>query len=328
MKKKLSLLLVFVLLLSVVSTLIACKGGEQLDTDTPVRISVLNGTTGFGIAQLWDAKNQGNLELNYQVKVETDASVINAALINKDIDIAALPTNAASVLYNRTSGGITVLALNTLGVLYVVENGNTVRSLADLSGKTVYCPAQNPEFILRAVCQLAEVDNVTIDTSYAQPAALMSAVVASSEGMIAVLPEPVLSVAMNKNDNLRVVVDITEAWAASGNADSTLTQGCIVVRTEFLEENPALVKQFLKDYKASIEFLNNNAKEAAQMVVELGIYTGAAAVAEQAIPKCNITYMDGEAMKTALFSFLGAMYEVNPQSIGGALPGDDFYYGE
>ena len=323
MKKIITLTLILALLASCVMLLPAC--GEKVDTALEVRVTVLNGTTGFGAAQLMDASAKGEAALNYKFAVETDASNINAALIKGEIDIAALPTNAASVLYNKTEGGVKVIALNTLGVLYVVENGNSVNSLEDLAGKTVYCPAQNPEFIFRAVCEASGVENVTIDTSYAQPAALMNAVAASEEGMIAVLPEPVLSVAMNKNANLRVALDLTNEWTDAMGSNS-LVQGCIVVRSTFLEEHPAEVNKFLEEYKASIEFLNDNVADAANMVVELGIYAGAAAIAEKAIPKCNITYMDGERMEAALSEFLSALYEINPAAVGGALPANDFYY--
>ena len=349
MKKLIALLMVAALAVSCFSLLAACGNEVETDlvtdpavtdaplsetepeqeatlnTDLNIRVSVLNGTTGFGAAQLMNAAQKGEAALKYNFKVETDASVINAGLINSEVDIAALPTNAASVLYNKTEGGVKVIALNTLGVLYVVENGNMVNSLSDLAGKTVYVPAQNPEFIFRAVCQLGGVDNVTVDTTYAQPAALMSAVATSSEGMIAVLPEPVLSVAMSKNADLRVALDLTAEWSKNGE-QSSLVQGCIVVRTAFLEEYPEEVAKFLEEYRSSIEFLNNNVAEASAMVVDLGIYTWAAAVAEKAIPKCNIVYMDGEQMQTALSSFLEVMYGVAPASIGGKLPADDFYY--
>ncbi len=347
MKKLLTILLATVLMLSCMAILPACgdstetetdavtENGETepqetepevtLDTALDIRVSVLNGTTGFGAAKLMNLAKNGEAALKYNFKVETDASVINAGLINGEVDIAALPTNAASVLYNKTQGGVKVIALNTLGVLYVVENGNTVNSLADLAGKTVYCPAQNPEFIFRAVCKLGGIENVTVDTTYAQPAALMSAVATSSEGMIAVLPEPVLSVAMSKNAGLRVALDLTEEWSKNSETPS-LVQGCIVVRSAFLEEHPAEVAKFLEEYKASIAFLNANVAETAAMVVDLGIYAGAAAVAEKAIPKCNIVYMDGEEMQTALSAFLEVMHSVAPASVGGKLPEADFYY--
>ena len=325
MKKIITLLLSLMLMLSCFVLLPACNRSAGLDTELEIRVSVLNGTTGFGAAQLIDAAKKDEAALNYNFKIETDATVINAGIINNEIDIAALPTNAASVLYNKTEGGVKVIALNTLGVLYVVENGNTINSLADLAGKTVYCPAQNPEFIFRAVCQLGGVENVTVDTTYAQPAALMSAVATFTEGMIAVLPEPVLSVAMSKNADLRVALDLTNEWSQN-KGTASLVQGCIVVRTAFLEEHPAEVAKFLEEYKASIEFLNANVAEAANMVVDLGIYAGAAAVAEMAIPKCNIVYMDGEDMQAALSAFLEVMYDVAPASVGGALPDADFYY--
>ena len=323
MKKIITLLLTLTLLVSCFVLFPAC--GETVDKELEVRVTVLNGTTGFGAAKLMDSAAKDEAELNYKFSVETDASNINAALINGEIDIAALPTNAASVLYNKTQGGVKVIALNTLGVLYVVENGNTVNSIADLAGKTVYCPAQNPEFIFRAVCQASGIENVTIDTSYAQPAALMSAVAASEEGMIAVLPEPVLSVAMNKNANLRVALDLTNEWTAAMGSNS-LVQGCIVVRTAFLEDHPTGVNKFLEEYKASIEFLNENVSDAAQMVVDLGIYAGAAPIAQKAIPKCNITYLDGAEMETALAAFLGKLFEIAPAAVGGKLPEGDFYY--
>ena len=295
-----------------------------LDTELPIRLSVLNGTTGFGIAKLMNDSASGNAALNYSFNVETDATLINAGLIKGEIDIAALPTNAASTLYNKTEGAVSVLALNTLGVLYVVENGTTVTTMADLEGKTVYCPAQNPAFIFEAICQASGV-NVTIDTTFAQPAALMSAVAASEAGMIAVLPQPVLTVAMSKNENLRLALDLTAEWKTAVGSDS-LVQGCIVVRNEFLQAHPNEVIKFLEEYKASIEFVNQNPTEASEMVVALGIYTGAAPVAAKAIPSCNIVYVDGAEMKTALSAFLETMYNFKAASVGGALPADDFYF--
>ena len=355
MKKTLTLLLSAVLLISCLVVLSACGNvpvetdpippetegitepseSESLpsfDPDLKINVSVLNGTTGFGAAKLMKDTANKKAALSYNFKVETDASVINAGLINGTVDIAALPTNAASVLYNKTQGGVKVIALNTLGVLYVVENGNTVSSLSDLAGKTVYCPAQNPEFIVRAICALGNVENVNIDTTYAQPAALLSTVATSSEGMIAVLPEPLLTVAMNKNNSLRIAVDLTEEWEKA-KENTTLVQGCIVVRTAFLEEHPAEVAKFMEEYKASIEFTTENTNEAAKMIVDLGIYANPSltveqcvAIAESALPKCNIAYIDGENMKVALSAFLEAMHGINPASVGGALPADDFYY--
>ena len=302
----------------------ACARVVKLDEELEINVSVLNGTTGFGMAKLMNETKNGEASLNYNFSVETDASVVTAGLINSEIDIAALPTNAASVIYNKTQGGVKVLALNTLGVLYVVENGNSIKSISDLEGKTVFCPAQNPALVMEYVAKLAGV-NVTIDTTYAQPAALMQFVAGSPEGTIAVLPEPVLSVAKSKNTNLNTALDLTAEWSAKAS-DSQLVQGCIVVRTEFLENHPKEVEEFLKAYEASVNYVNTNATETSALVVDLGIYAGAAAVAEKAIPKCNIKFVDGDEMKSALSGFLAAMESINPTSIGGKLPTDDFYF--
>lgn len=325
MKKTfLAKLITLTLALVIVLGLVSCGKIAVIDEELEINVSVLNGTTGFGMAKLMKDTAEGNSLLNYQFKVETDASVVTAGLINGDIDIAALPTNAASVVYNKTQGGVKVLALNTLGVLYVVENGSTVKTISDLEGKTVYCPAQNPAFVMEYVAKLADV-NVTIDTTYAQPAALMQFVAASPEGTIAVLPEPVLSVAKSKNANLNTALDLTAEWSDK-TTDSQLVQGCIVVRSEFLEAHAKEVDEFLEAYEASVNFVNTNPADTAALVVELEIYAGAAAVAEKAIPKCNVKFVDGAEMKTALSGFLAAMESVNPASIGGKLPADDFYY--
>lgn len=325
MKKTfLAKLITLTLALVIVLGLVSCGKIAVIDEELEINVSVLNGTTGFGMAKLMKDTSEGNSLLNYQFKVETDASVVTAGLINGDIDIAALPTNAASVVYNKTQGGVKVLALNTLGVLYVVENGSTVKTISDLEGKTVYCPAQNPAFVMEYVAKLADV-NVTIDTTYAQPAALMQFVAASPEGTIAVLPEPVLSVAKSKNANLNTALDLTAEWSDK-TTDSQLVQGCIVVRSEFLEAHAKEVDEFLEAYEASVNFVNTNPADTAALVVELEIYAGAAAVAEKAIPKCNVKFVDGAEMKTALSGFLAAMESVNPASIGGKLPADDFYY--
>ena len=279
--------LVFALLLII--SMQACTRAVIIDNELEINVSVLNGTTGFGMAKLMSDTANDKSTLNYKFSVETDASVVTAGLINGNIDIAALPTNAASVVYNKTEGSVKVLALNTLGVLYVVENGKTISSIEDLDGKTVYAPAQNPAFVMEYVAKLAGV-NVTIDTTYAQPAALMQFVAGSPEGTIAVLPEPVLSVAKSKNANLNTVLDLTSEWSAKAT-DSALVQGCIVVRTDFLEKHPKEVEEFLSAYEASINYVNTNTAETAALVVELNIYSGASAVAEAAIPKCNIKYV-------------------------------------
>lgn len=296
------------------------------DASLPVNVMVLNGTTGFGMAGLISDSEAGNAALNYTFSVETDASNITAALVNGTADIGALPTNAAATLYNKTGGKVQVLALNTLGVLYLVTDGSEeITSFEDLRGKTVYAPAQNPTFIFQALCEkngLTVGEDITIDNTYAQPADLNTAV-SSGEVSLAVLPEPMVTVARSANDQLTVALDLTAEWDKVMPAGS-LVQGCVVVRTEFAEEHPAEVAKFLEEYEASIELLTSDTAAAAQKIEETGVFAKAA-VAQKAIPNCNVCFVTGAEMQSALGEFLNVMFEVAPDSIGGAVPADDFY---
>ena len=326
MKKLLALVLATLMLLSL---FIAC--GKKEETPDAINIYTLNGTTGFGMAKLMNDNAENG---KYTVTVKTDASDVTAALINGDIDIAALPTNAAANVFNKTDGGVKILAVNTLGCLYLLtKEGTTINSFADLAGKTVYVPAQNPTFIFTELCKknnLVPGTDITIDsTSYAQPANLRDAIAGDVEGVdIAVLPEPMVTIAVSSAKQngvtLTNALDLTAEWDKV-NTPGSLVQGCVVVRTEFLEKYPTAVAEFLTDYKASIEYLSTNTAEAAQMIEANGIFAKAA-VAEKAIPKCNVCYLDGAEMKAAMEIYLNVLYNINANSIGGKLPTDEFYY--
>ena len=328
MKKTLKTILTLLCLTLAVATLLCSCATAKPDTELEIKISVLNGTTGFGAAKLISDAKAGETLLNYNFTVETDASNVTAGLINGSIDIAALPTNAAATVYNKTEGKIKIAAVNTLGVLYLLANGDnaSVTSIADLEGKTVYCPAQNPAFIFEAICRangLIPGENVTIDTAYAQPADLRTAI-ASGQIDLAVLPEPMVTIAKSANQSLVTALDLTAEWEKA-YGENTLMQGCIVVRTEWAEAHPKELEEFLKEYKASVEFATASPKEASEIIVSTGVFAGKAPVAEKAIPNCNIVYMDGEAMATALNTFFTKLSEVNPAAVGGKLPDDGIY---
>ena len=312
MKKKV-IMLTMILLLALCLFAGAAFAAEAGNT----RVYTLNGTTGFGMAgMIADAKP------GYSFTVETDPSVVTAALVSGDCDIAALPTNAAAALYNKTEGKVQVLALNTRGVLYLVTDGKEkIESIADLNGKTVCAPAQNPSFIFSALCKANNVD-VTIDNSYAQPAEL-NAAVAAGKVSLAVLPEPMVTVAKSQNQDLAVALDLTAEWDKVMEPGS-LVQGCVVVRREFAEQNPDAVKAFLADYEASVKLLSEDVQAAAEKIEAAGIFNKAA-VAAKAIPNCNVCFVTGEDMQRELTAFLQTMLDTAPQSVGGKLPGDDFY---
>ena len=312
MKKKIA-----VLTLALLLALCLFGGTAFADAAVNTRVYTLSGTTGFGMAgMIADAKP------DYSFTVETDPSVVTAALVSGDCDIAALPTNAAAALYNKTEGKVQVLALNTRGVLYLVTDGKEkIESIADLNGKTVYAPAQNPSFIFAALCSKYGIE-LDIDTSYAQPAEL-NAAVAAGKVSLAVLPEPMVTVARSQNPDLVVALDLTAEWDKVMEPGS-LVQGCVAVRRDFAEQNPEAVKQFLNDYEASVKLLSEDVQTAAEKIETAGIFNKAA-VAAKAIPNCNICFVTGEDMQRELGAFLEIMADTAPQSIGGKLPGDDFY---
>lgn len=324
---KLTKILTLVLALSMLLSLTAC--GEK-DPDH-VDVYYLTGTTGFGMAKLM--KDYSTNELYTFTSAGTDASKVNAALISGDADIAALPTNAAATVYNKTNGGVQILAINTLGCLYLINNSGTpVTDLSQLNGKTVYTPAQNPSFIFRHICNK---NNLNVNIVSTMDASTLSSTVASPVAddaekiEYAVLPEPVATATITKAAKSGITLtndlDLTAEWNKI-EPENSLVQGCLVARTEFVEAYPETVAKFLADYQASIDYLNNNVVESAQLVIDSGLFAGAAPIAQKAIPKCNVRYMDGDAMKAAMQTYLGVLNTIAPASIGNKLPADDFYY--
>ncbi|MBO7341110.1 MAG: ABC transporter substrate-binding protein [Clostridia bacterium] len=321
---------IFLLTLALLMLLPLAASCQRYDGELSVNVWVLNGTTGFGIAPLIEQKKAGESALNYTFTVESNAANVQAALINDTADIAALPTNAASALYNKTNGEVVVLALNTRGVLYLVANTAKTAApttLADLAGKTVYCPAQNPAFVTKALLDKAELAGATLDsTTYAAPADLRDAV-ASGLVDLAVLPEPMVTIAISKAKQanagvtLTAALDLTAEWESAFGSDS-LVQGCVVASMDFVENHPEEVKKFLEEYELSINYTIENPKEASEKIAASGVFEQAA-VAEKALPKCNLCFITGTEMKNAMHAFLSALPF---SSIGGALPADDFYF--
>ena len=295
----------------------------ELDTELPVTVNVMNGSTGFGMAKLISDAAEGEAALNYRISVESDASVVTAALISGSVDIAVIPTNAAANVYNKTEGGVAVAAEVVRGNLYLLQNTEkeNISAVADLAGKTVYAPAQNPSFIFNYISRENGLD-ATADNSYAEPAALRDALV---NGLVdlAVLPEPMVTIAMANSENLSIALDLNEVWR--DKADSGIVLGCVAVRTAFAEEHPAELAAFLEDYSASVRFLEADPAAGAQLIADTGIFAQAA-VAEKAIPRCGLCFVTGAEMKAELGAYLEALYDVAPAAVGGAAPDDDFYY--
>lgn len=304
---------------------------EPAEASAPVDVNVLalKGPTAMGMVRFMQESEDGKaVDNNYNFSIVAAVDEVAPKLVQSQIDIAAVPANLASVLYNNTKGGVQVLAINTLGVLYIVESGDTVQSVADLKGKTIYASGKGatPEYALNYIlAQNGLTDDVTIEwkSEHAECLSLLT----TTPNAIAMLPQPFVTTAQTKAQNIRVALDLTEEWnalQAGAAAPSALITGVVVGRTEFVNENPQAVSAFLDHYKASVEFVNANTADAAALVGKYDIVP--AAVAEKALPKCNIAFIEGSEMKDKLVGYLSVLFEQNPKSVGGALPADEFYY--
>ncbi len=302
------------------------------------KLMVLSGPTGVGAAKLMAdqeyARENGSTPdgdpcILESADVVTDNTEVAAALTNGDADIAAIATNAAANLSAKTDGGIQVLAVNTLGVLYILEKGNTVQTMADLAGKTLYCPSNtkggNPEHILNHLLEKNGVSPSDVDIQWLTPQEI-TAKLTSSDAGICMLPVPAATALMIQDSGVRQALSLSEEWENLG--EGPLPMGCIVARTQYIEENPEGVEAFLNAYEESIAYMSNpdNIADAAQLVAQFGI-TPNAKVAEMAIPQCNLTYVTGKEMHTMLEDYYSILFQTAPDSIGGGLPYDSFYYG-
>ncbi len=279
------------------------------------------------MAKLMSDSEKGEAANHYTFTVAGAADEITAALIKGELQIAAIPCNLAAALYNKSEGKIVVAAINNLGVLYIVENGNTVQSVDDLKGRTIYTAGQGttPEYTLRYLLTSAGIDPDTdVNLVYLSEATEVAArLAASSDGAIAMLPQPYVTTVMKKNADVRIALDITKEWELC-NEDSTVVTGVIVVNKAFLEKNPENVKAFLAEFEASAAFAASNVDETAEILEHFDIFP--AAIGKTAIPYCNIKCMTGDAMKSAMEKYLQVLFEQNPAAVGGKMPSDDFYY--
>ena len=292
-------------------------------------VAALKGPTAMGMVKMMsdDAASDSPL---YDFSIYASADEITPKLVQGQLDIAAVPANLASVLYTNTEGQVQVLAINTLGVLYIVENGDTVQSVEDLRGKTIFASGKGstPEYALNYMLTQNGIDpeaDVTIEWKSEHSECV--AALATTENAIAMLPQPFVTTAQAQNENLRVALDMTSEWeslAQANGSDVTLITGVVIGRKEFVEQNPELVSQFLSQYEESVAYTQEDVAGAAALVGEYDIVP--AAVAEKALPECNITFIAGDEMKAKLSAYLQTLLDQNPQSIGGELPGDDFYY--
>lgn len=299
---------------------------EPEATPEQIRVFTLMGPTGMGMAKLISDDKNGTSQQDYTFTVASAPDQISAEVIKGSFEIAAVPVNLASVLYNKTEGKIKLAGVNTLGVLYVLENGDTINSAADLKGKTIYATGQgsNPEYTLRYILTKNNIDpdkDVTIE--YLAEHAELAAQMVSGSVTLGMLPEPNVTSVMVQNGDVRIALDLSKEWKEVSGTE--LVQGCIIVNAEFAEKYPSALQKFLDEYKASVDFVNSNVDEASALIEEAGIVPKAA-IAKKAIPNCNIVLITGEEMKAPVAAMLDVLYTAEAKSVGGKLPDDGFYY--
>lgn len=315
MKKLLAILLTLCLLLPVAA----------LADDTPINVYALMGPTGIGMVKIMN-DNDGA----YHFELVNAPDEVVAAIASGNADIAAVPTNLAATLYQKLNGGVQLVALNTLGVLYILDSTGEVHELADLSGRTLYVSGQGaiPEYALNYILEANGLtDSVTVE--FMPDHATLATQAAQGMVDLCLLPEPNVTAVLSQNPDFRIALDVTalydEAATASGAEGTTMSMGCVIVRREWAEAHPDELAAFMAACDESVAFVNSDVEAAAQMVETQGIMPKAA-VAAKAIPNCHIVFITGEEMKTQIEPFFEVLYNANPSSVGGALPDDDFYF--
>ena len=306
----------------------AASGEEakELSTTDALRIAGLKGPTTMGLVNLLSMEADGTASMDYDLQLYGAADEIVPLLMKGELDMAAIPANLAATLYQKTNGGIQAVAVNTLGVLYVVEKGDTVQSMADLKGRTILSTGKGttPEYVLRYLLTQNGIDpdkDVTIE--YYSEATEVTAQMTNTEDAIAVLPQPYVTAASLQDDTLRVALDLTEEW--NKVCDTQLITGVTVVRKEYAEEHPDVVAAFLTDYAKSVDAANKDLDGTAALCEEQGV-VAKAAIAKKALPGCNIVCLTGDDLKSNASAYLQVLFDADPAAVGGAMPGDDFYW--
>ena len=301
---------------------------ETNSEKTKIRIGGLKGPTSIGMVKLLNDNESGLTKNEYEFTLAGSADELTPKLINGELDILAVPANLGAVLYNKTEGKVQMLAVNTLGVLYICEKGSdTIKSIEDLKGQTIYMTGKGatPEYTLAYLLKEHGLDienDVTIEWQSEHTETV--AAISSKEHAVALLPQPFVTVAQTQLEDLDVALDLTKEWDALDNGSQLIT-GILLIRKDFAENNKQAVENFLEEYNASTDWVNENVDDAAALVEKLDIIKEA--VAKKAIPYCNITCISGDDMKEAASGYLKVLYDMNPQAVGGKLPLDDFYYG-
>ena len=317
MKNKLKLMMVLAL---VIILTVGCAS----TVGVKINVATLAGPTGMGMVKMIEDVANKDSSIDAEFTISGSSDQIVGKIINGELDIACVPTNLAAVLYNKTEGKVQLAAVNTLGVLYIMENGESIKDIADLEGKSIYSSGQGavPEYVLQYIL---DNNGVTAEVSFSMEHAEVAGFIAAGDADVALLPQPFVTTAMMKNEDVRIAIDINKEWKKINGDDSELAMGAILINKEFADKNKAVVEAFLDEYKKSVDFVNNEMDEASTLIEKHGILPNAA-IAKAAIPYSNIVFIDANESKNMLDDLFQILFDFNPASVGGKLPDEAFYY--
>ncbi|MBQ4282849.1 MAG: ABC transporter substrate-binding protein [Lachnospira sp.] len=344
LKKYLAVALAGVMTLS----LVACGSGNDkgeettkasMETSTEyvaqnVKVAAMKGPTAIGMVKIMQDNKEGKAANKYGFTIAASADVFTSSLIKGDVQLAAVPCNVASTLYNKSGGKIKVVGINTLGVLYIMENSYTtsaITSVSDLKGRTIYLTGKGttPEYTMRYLLKSAGLDpdkDVKLEFKSEASEVATAMMISGNSTVVGMLPQPYVTTVTMKDSMMRVALDVTKEWEKLNGADNTVVTGVLVANADYYDKNKVVVDKFMEEYEASVNYVNSNVDAAAQLVEEAQIFK--ADVAKKAIPECNITLIKGNAMKTKVSNYLKVLYDENPNAIGGKMPDDGFYVTE
>lgn len=306
----------------------ACDNNKVENETVTVKVATLKGPTGMGMVKMMENNEKNEGDVNYEFVVSGAPDELTGKVISGEVDIVALPTNLASVIYKKTQGKIQLAAVNTLGVLYILENGNEINNISDLKGKKIYASGKGatPDYVLQYLLKENRINpGKDVEIDFSMQHADLSAAVVAGDAEIALLPQPHVTTALMKNKEVRIALDMTQEWEKVTGETSKLAMGCIVVRKEFAQKYKNALDKFLQEYKESVDWVNANPADAGVLVEKHGILPKAK-LAEMAIPKCNIVFIDANESRELLDGFYKVLFDFNPASVGGELPDEEFYY--
>lgn len=290
--------------------------------EVKTKVAVPDGAMGLGLAKLAADRSYA-----YEVEKLSDPQEIVSLLTKGEADIAALPADLAAKLYKDTNGGIKILAVNTLGFICCLEKGSAVKSFDDLKGKTVYAAGQGTisENIINYVfTQKGLVPGEDITIEYKASDDELAALAAEGKADFCILPDPAATNVLAGNEEYRKIIDFNKSW--NEDNETQLVQSVIVARADYISGNPDVISEFMVFSEVSANYLSANPEKSAQFLVDNG-YFESTDVAYLAVPACNIVFIEGEEMKTAVKGMYEVLYAADPASIGGSVPDDGIFYG-